>query len=125
MEKKDELQKILVELDHKKIYAIEARDRILLLFDVSCNEANEEDEGGIGLADAIARRRNKKDGEVAVAFADFQKTNRVEVHFDSSQQYLCYINYKEGDGAYGLGMTFLESLQNGIEKYKQAKATDR
>lgn len=50
---------------------------------------------------------------------DWINNNRVEVHFDSSQVYLCYINYKEGDGAYGLGETFLEALQNGIEKYKQ------
>lgn len=48
---------------------------------------------------------------------DFINSNRVEVIWDASQQYLCYINYKEGDGAYGLGVTFLEALNNGIEKY--------
>lgn len=51
--------------------------------------------------------------------SDFLNNNRIEVVWDLSQQYLCYINYKEGDGAYGLGMTFLEALQNGIEKYKE------
>ncbi len=49
---------------------------------------------------------------------DFLNNNRVEVIWDSSQQYLCYINYKENDGAYGLGMTFLEALENGIHNYK-------
>ena len=51
--------------------------------------------------------------------SDFLNNNRIEIVCDLSQQYLCYINYKEGDGAYGLGMTFLEALQNGIEKYKE------
>jgi len=54
---------------------------------------------------------------------EFLNTNRIEIVFDPSQQYLCYINYKEGDGAYGIGMTFLEALQNGIEKYKELSQT--
>ena len=57
--------------------------------------------------------------EVVWEPGDFLNNNRVEVVWDLSQQYLCYINYKEGDGAYGLGMTFLEALQNGIDKYKE------
>jgi DNA recombination-dependent growth factor C len=43
----------------------------------------------------------------------FIKTNRVEVLFDSSLQYLCYIN----NAAYGLGDDLLEALENGIERY--------
>ncbi len=53
----------------------------------------------------------------------FFEKNKVEVTFDSSQQYLCFINYKEGDGAYGLGTTFLEALKNGIEKFNETKRT--
>lgn len=60
--------------------------------------------------------------EVSDEYEEFMKNNRVEVHFDASQQYLCYINYKEGDGAYGLGMTFMESLTNGIYHYKKMAA---
>lgn len=58
------------------------------------------------------------DRKEAIALQEFLNKNRVEVHFDESQQYLCYINYKEGDGAYGLGMSFFESLENGIAKYR-------
>ena len=51
--------------------------------------------------------------------SDWMEHNRIEVVWDLSQQYLCYINYKEGDGAYGLGMTFEEALINGLQKYKE------
>jgi hypothetical protein len=34
-------------------------------------------------------------------FNEFCKTHKVEVVLDSSLNYLCYIDYKKGDRAYG------------------------
>lgn len=78
-------------------------------------EAREEiaTETGYHLEHAIRRAFDKYSN------SEFFKSHKVEVIFDSSQQYLCFIDYKEGDGAYGLGTTFIEAVNNGIYQYNK------
>lgn len=48
---------------------------------------------------------------------EFTKNHRVEVMFQADCQYHCYIDYKEGDGTYGSGLTPLFTMWKGIQNY--------
>lgn len=49
--------------------------------------------------------------------AEFCMRNRVEVVFGADLQHQCYINYKEGDGAYAVALTAFGALYQGIHEY--------
>ena len=53
-----------------------------------------------------------------LAFCDAHK---VEVLFCADLQYACYIDYKDGNGHYGSGLTPLYALWHGITMYKKER----
>jgi hypothetical protein len=59
--------------------------------------------------------RSKVSAEELVEFLD---EHRVEVLVQADTQYHCYIDYKEGDGSDGIGLTFLGALLEAIYRYK-------
>jgi len=50
---------------------------------------------------------------------DFCWNYKVEVLMQADFQYHCYINYKEGDGAYSIELDPLSALILGIENFKK------
>lgn len=51
----------------------------------------------------------------------FTKEHRVEVLLGADYQYMCYIDYKTGDGGWGTSLTPLGALVIGIKQYKENK----
>lgn len=49
---------------------------------------------------------------------EFSNSHRVEVLLGADFQYNCYVDYKEGDGFYGSGLTFLGAVTEAILRFK-------
>lgn len=67
----------------------------------------------------MPRPLHRQYGFTLKEIVNFVSLHRVEVLFDSSQVYLCYID--GSDGAYGQGYTFWEALLNGLFFYRIRK----
>lgn len=53
--------------------------------------------------------------------SEFCLQHRVEVLFQADCQFHCFIDYKEGNGSYGIGLTAFGALYQGIHEYNRQK----
>ena len=62
------------------------------------------------------------DYKILLEVAEFCVNNRVELLMQDDCQFHCFINYKEGDGSYGIGLNSLDALIAGYLAFiKQSK----